>query len=94
MFHADAIAACVVQGGRYTSVQQYSASEVLQGLCRTNYSLQELQEQPPPDGVDPSRLEDYLSGDNFEALMGMTRDEFGGLQPWRQLHLKKKANLF
>ena len=34
-------------------------------LSRDNYSWEELQQRPLPDGVDPSRLEKYLSDDDF-----------------------------
>ena len=34
-------------------------------LSRDNYSWDELQQRPLPDGVDPSRLEKYLNDDDF-----------------------------
>ena len=34
-------------------------------LGRDNYSWEELKQRPLPDGVDPSRLEKYLSEDDF-----------------------------
>ena len=34
-------------------------------LSRDNYSWEELKQRPLPDGVDPSRLEKYLSDDDF-----------------------------
>ena len=34
-------------------------------LSRDNYSWEELKQRPLPDGVDPSRLEKYLSEDDF-----------------------------
>ena len=34
-------------------------------LSRDNYSWEELQQRPLPDGVDPSRLEKYLNDDDF-----------------------------
>ena len=34
-------------------------------LSRDNYSWDELQKRPLPDGVDPSRLEKYLNDDDF-----------------------------
>ena len=35
--------------------------------CRKEYSLEELKQKPPPEGVDPSRLETYLSEADFEV---------------------------
>ena len=40
---------------------------VLDQLSKDIYSWDELQQRPLPDGVDPSRLERYLSDDDFEA---------------------------
>ena len=34
-------------------------------LSRDNYSWEELKQRPLPDGVDPSRLEKYLTDDDF-----------------------------
>ena len=36
-------------------------------LSKTSYTWEELQERPLPDGVDPSRLETYLSREDFEV---------------------------
>ncbi|KAM9333828.1 advillin [Pholidichthys leucotaenia] len=47
-----------------------------------------------PDGVDPTRKEDYLSDADFENLLGTTRPDFQRLPKWRQNDLKKKAGLF
>lgn len=47
-----------------------------------------------PDGVDPSRKENYLSDKHFQKLLGVSRVEFETLPKWRQSELKKKAGLF
>ncbi|PWA18021.1 hypothetical protein CCH79_00004157, partial [Gambusia affinis] len=47
-----------------------------------------------PEGVDPSQREDYLSDEDFENLLGVSRSEFLGMPQWRQIDLKKKAGLF
>uniref|UniRef100_A0A669D126 Villin like n=1 Tax=Oreochromis niloticus TaxID=8128 RepID=A0A669D126_ORENI len=47
-----------------------------------------------PDGVDPTRKEDYLSDQDFENLLGSTRADFQRLPKWRQNDLKKKAGIF
>lgn len=47
-----------------------------------------------PEGVDPSRKEDYLSDADFENLLGTTRSEFSTMPAWRQKHLKKTSGLF
>ena len=40
---------------------------VLDQLSKNNYTWEELQKRPLPDGVDPSRLEKYLSEEDFEV---------------------------
>uniref|UniRef100_A0A3P9HW53 Villin-like n=1 Tax=Oryzias latipes TaxID=8090 RepID=A0A3P9HW53_ORYLA len=47
-----------------------------------------------PEGVDPSRREEYLSDMDFESLLGTNRADFHRLPKWRQNDLKKKAGLF
>ncbi|XP_042881684.1 serine/arginine repetitive matrix protein 2-like isoform X2 [Penaeus japonicus] len=80
--------------GRWNHGGQYSVSEILAQLSRTNYSLAELTTKPLPDGADPLHLEVYLSNEEFAEALGMSRDEFYSLQSWKQTELKKKANLF
>ncbi len=41
--------------------------EVLDRLSRTTYARSELQENPPPEGVDPTRLESYLNDEDFQV---------------------------
>lgn len=39
--------------------------EALSKLSRQQYSVEELTRKPLPEGVDPLRLEDYLSDQDF-----------------------------
>lgn len=41
--------------------------DVLARLCQSTYPLGALQSRPLPDGVDPLRLEIYLSDEDFEV---------------------------
>lgn len=41
--------------------------EALSKLSRQQYSIEELTRKPPPEGVDPLRLEDYLSDPDFKV---------------------------
>ncbi|XP_022243845.1 supervillin-like isoform X3 [Limulus polyphemus] len=68
--------------------------EVLAKLTRTRYTLSELQKRPLPEGVDPSRIESYLTDKDFEDILGMSKEEFYTLPPWRHSELKKVAGLF
>lgn len=68
--------------------------EALSQLSKQQYSIEELTRKPPPEGVDPLRLEDYLSDEDFKKLLGMSRVEFNALPNWKQKNLKKSKNLF
>lgn len=54
------------QEGR-SADETLSIREVLERLKRTTYALAELQVRPLPEGVDPTRLESYLSDDDFQV---------------------------
>lgn len=41
--------------------------DVLARLCQSTYPLAALQSRPLPHGVDPLRLEIYLSDEDFEV---------------------------
>ncbi|NWX55907.1 VILI protein, partial [Promerops cafer] len=47
-----------------------------------------------PRGVDPSRKEDHLSSEDFQAVFGMNRSAFSNLPLWKQQKLKKDKGLF
>ncbi|NWY48212.1 VILI protein, partial [Sylvia atricapilla] len=47
-----------------------------------------------PRGVDPSRKEDHLSDEDFQAAFGMSRSAFSSLPLWKQQKLKKDKGLF
>ncbi|XP_077358614.1 supervillin isoform X2 [Festucalex cinctus] len=68
--------------------------EVLSKLSKLQYSIKELTGSPLPDGVDPLRLEDYLSDQDFKKLLEMSRVEFNALPNWKQKNLKKSKGLF
>uniref|UniRef100_A0A3B5BCA3 Supervillin n=1 Tax=Stegastes partitus TaxID=144197 RepID=A0A3B5BCA3_9TELE len=75
--------------------------DVLARLCKTTYPLAELLARPLPEGVDPLRLEVYLSDEDFEGVgafgqkaLQMSREEYGGLPSWKQVNLKKAKGLF
>ncbi|XP_060920611.1 supervillin a isoform X14 [Labrus mixtus] len=75
--------------------------DVLARLCKTMYPLSDLLARPLPEGVDPLRLEVYLSDEDFEGVgaygkkaLEMSREEYGGLPAWKQVKLKKAKGLF
>ncbi|XP_034410660.1 supervillin-like [Cyclopterus lumpus] len=68
--------------------------DVLARLCRDAFPLAQLQARPLPEGVDPLRLEVYLSDQDFEKALEMTREEYEGLPAWKQVNTKKAKGLF
>ncbi|XP_029935700.1 supervillin a isoform X5 [Myripristis murdjan] len=75
--------------------------DVLARLCKTTYPLEDLLARPLPEGVDPLRLEVYLSDDDFKGVgaygkktLEMTRVEYESLPGWKQVNLKKAKGLF
>ena len=52
---------------KFQYVGSSSLEIVLEQLSKTSYSWEDLQQRPLPDGVDPSRLERYLTDDDFEV---------------------------
>ncbi|KAI3802222.1 hypothetical protein L1987_30352 [Smallanthus sonchifolius] len=50
-------------------------------------------EDPAPD-IDLKRREAYLSVEEFESVLGMTKEEFYQLPKWKQDLTKKKVDLF
>ncbi|XP_071591019.1 supervillin isoform X19 [Heliangelus exortis] len=68
--------------------------DVLAKLCKTVYPLADLLARPLPEGVDPLRLEIYLSDEDFEVALEMPREEYNALPSWKQVNLKKAKGLF
>lgn len=76
-------------GGRRTSI-----NTAYKMLTRTEYTLEELQVEPKPEGVDPSRLEDYLSEEEFMKVFEMHREEFKLIAKWKQVVMKQRKLLY
>uniref|UniRef100_A0A4X2MBF8 Supervillin n=1 Tax=Vombatus ursinus TaxID=29139 RepID=A0A4X2MBF8_VOMUR len=68
--------------------------DVLAKLCKTVYPLADLLARPLPEGVDPLKLELYLTDEDFEVALDMTREEYSMLPSWKQVNLKKAKGLF
>ncbi|XP_072522857.1 supervillin [Salminus brasiliensis] len=68
--------------------------DALSKLSKNQYSIEELTSKPLPEGVDPLHLELYLSDQDFQDVLQMTREEFSALPNWKQLNLKKSKGLF
>ncbi|XP_067938256.1 supervillin-like [Watersipora subatra] len=69
-------------------------SDCFARLSKSVYTFEELQERPLPDGVNPNKLETYLSDDEFSNILKMSREEFASLPSWKQTNIRKESNLF
>jgi len=58
------------------------------------FDFDRLKIKPYPPGVDPERLEDFLSEEEFEKRFKMKRSVFKTFPKWKQLRVKKDAGLF
>ena len=61
---------------------------------RTQFSLDILKQRPLPEGVDPARLETYLSDGEFKKVFKMDKEQFSKLPAWKQTKNKKEVGLF
>ncbi|XP_064844563.1 supervillin-like isoform X2 [Oncorhynchus masou masou] len=68
--------------------------DALAQLSKTQYPLEELLQTPLPEGVDPQRLEIYLSDHDFQTILKMKRVEYDSLPNWKQVSLKKSKGLY
>uniref|UniRef100_A0A8D8YEG1 Supervillin n=1 Tax=Cacopsylla melanoneura TaxID=428564 RepID=A0A8D8YEG1_9HEMI len=69
-------------------------TQELAKLTRSTYPPSELRQRPLPEGVDPTKLEVYLSADDFQQVLGLSRAEFTELPVWKQSKMKQAAGLF
>ena len=61
---------------------------------RTRFSLAVLKQRPLPEGVDPARLETYLSDEEFKNVFKVDKEQFSKLPGWKQAKTKKEVGLF
>ena len=71
-----------------------SASSASSAADGQTYSLEQLKQNPPPAGVDPSAREKHLSDADFEAALGVSKDAFYAQPGWKQESMKRRVGLF
>ncbi|GAB0094603.1 uncharacterized protein DMENIID0001_099230 [Sergentomyia squamirostris] len=76
------------------SEELVSIAQYLSLITQREYPLTTLLTRPLPEGVDPTRLEIYLSTEEFEEALGVTREDFQQLPFWKQTKVKKEIGLF
>lgn len=91
--YRDDIAELNMQEG-HNPGEMLSVESELARLTQSTYPPAQLLQRPLPLGVDPTRLELYLSQQHFKELLGMAKEEFQELPIWKQVNLKKEVGLF
>jgi hypothetical protein len=66
--------------------------EVLE-LIKKKYTYEELIKNTP-EYCDKSKLELYMTDEEFERIFGMNKEEFENLSDWKRIELKKQKQLF
>ncbi|XP_071701149.1 villin-2-like [Rutidosis leptorrhynchoides] len=63
---------------------------------QSTFSYEQLRakSENPVTGIDFKRREAYLSAEEFEAVLGMTKEAFYKIPKWKQDMMKKKVDLF
>ncbi|KAL0482627.1 hypothetical protein AKO1_014343 [Acrasis kona] len=74
--------------------QMASVMERLDDYTRKTYPYDVLLSTPLPIGIDSTKLEQYLSLEEFETVFGMTKEQFDKTPVWKQEQLKKQRYLF
>uniref|UniRef100_A0A8D3DNG1 HP domain-containing protein n=1 Tax=Scophthalmus maximus TaxID=52904 RepID=A0A8D3DNG1_SCOMX len=84
----------ITEGEAEVCNQIILVEDVLARLSQNTFPLAQLRARPLPEGVDPLRLELYLSDRDFERALDMQRGEYERLPGWKQVNLKKAKGLF
>lgn len=58
------------------------------------YTLDVLQRKVPPEGIDVTEKEMYLSDEDFEMVFRMSKEEYDKLPAWKRNNLRREKNLF
>lgn len=67
---------------------------ILSSQSTFSYEQVRVKSENPVPGIDLKRREAYLSVEEFESVLGMTKEEFYQLPKWKQDLTKKKVDLF
>ncbi|EGC37711.1 hypothetical protein DICPUDRAFT_46298 [Dictyostelium purpureum] len=67
---------------------------ILKDYLKEIYSYEELLADPLPAGVDSTKLENYLSDEEFEKVFNMKRSEWEKIPTWKREPIKKSLYLF
>jgi len=58
------------------------------------YSYEQLKNKQDIEGLDPNKLEIYLSDDEFEKVFGASKDQYSKWAVWKQNAKKRQLGLY
>lgn len=79
---------------------QNSTKEVVQlddyftKFQKSVYTIDVLKNRPLPEFVNPTKLEMYLSDEDFKEILGMTKDSWTKQPAWKKNSMRKDLGLF
>jgi len=68
--------------------------EILKDYLQQTYTFEELTSKNLPKGVDASKLDIYLSEEEFVQVFKMSRADYNNMLPWKRELTKKNVGLF
>ena len=61
---------------------------------KTSYSFAQLTSDKVPEHLDRTKLETYLSDEEFEQVFDMPRDQYNLLPEWKKMILRKEKGMY
>ncbi|EGF83724.1 hypothetical protein BATDEDRAFT_33865 [Batrachochytrium dendrobatidis JAM81] len=84
----------IAQGRSGLKPKSRPLADVLKEYKKETYSVQILLSKNVPEHLDRTKLEMYLSDDEFETLFRMKRDEYNALVTWKREGIKKQIGFY
>ncbi|KAL2917780.1 hypothetical protein HK105_202653 [Polyrhizophydium stewartii] len=69
-------------------------ADVLKEFKKETYPIDVLLSDRVPEHLDRTKLEMYLSEDDFESIFRMRRDEYMAMQQWKRDKIRKEVGFF
>ncbi|KAI7732273.1 hypothetical protein M8C21_004845 [Ambrosia artemisiifolia] len=82
------------EGSATKSIAEETECDSVDSQSTFSYEQLRAKSENPVTGIDFKRREAYLSAEEFEAVLGMTKEAFYKLPKWKQDMVKKKVDLF
>ncbi|KAI3787041.1 hypothetical protein L1987_41209 [Smallanthus sonchifolius] len=82
------------EGSAPKSTTEENDCETVDSQSTFSYEQLRAKSENPVKGIDFKRREAYLPAEEFEAVLGMTKEAFYKIPKWKQDMMKKKVDLF